>query len=281
MLGRGLRLSPETGKKDCLVLDVVGNSSQGVVCTPTLFGLMSWDDIENATISDLRKRKADEDAANAVAPKQQEAILPTSLTYFDYSDPRQLVSALAACGDPPTTQISRNAWIECGDYRHVLSSHDGSYVRVERANVPGQPIWRGLYIQRNTLYGVTTDKSPYLAPRKIAMSDDFAHTVRACDTFLAEEITASGRMPKYLWRTAQWRQLPASTRAKDAVGRVLAGRGKNKLSVNINLDELTQGDVDVILTRARHGARSRLMKQAKIHNAFLKRFWAGPKTRRI
>lgn len=39
MIGRGLRLSPETGKKDCLIIDLVGNHTQGLVCAPTLFGL--------------------------------------------------------------------------------------------------------------------------------------------------------------------------------------------------------------------------------------------------
>lgn len=39
MLGRGLRKSEKTGKVDCLVLDLVGNSTQGIVCTPTLFGI--------------------------------------------------------------------------------------------------------------------------------------------------------------------------------------------------------------------------------------------------
>lgn len=39
MIGRGLRLSPETGKESCLVIDLVGNSTKGVVCTPTLFGI--------------------------------------------------------------------------------------------------------------------------------------------------------------------------------------------------------------------------------------------------
>jgi len=49
MLGRGLRLSPETGKKDCLVIDLVGSggSAGGVVCTPTLFGVDPDADIES------------------------------------------------------------------------------------------------------------------------------------------------------------------------------------------------------------------------------------------
>lgn len=50
MLGRGLRLSPATGKTSCLVIDLIGNSSAvgGVVCTPTLFGLDPGTLIEGA-----------------------------------------------------------------------------------------------------------------------------------------------------------------------------------------------------------------------------------------
>ena len=48
MIGRGMRLSPATGKTDCLVLDLVGNveKGDGVVCSPTLFGLSADDDID-------------------------------------------------------------------------------------------------------------------------------------------------------------------------------------------------------------------------------------------
>ncbi len=48
MIGRGMRLSPETGKQNCLVLDLVGNveKGDGVVCTPTLFGLSADEAID-------------------------------------------------------------------------------------------------------------------------------------------------------------------------------------------------------------------------------------------
>ena len=40
-IGRGMRLSPETGKADCRIIDFVDilNRMPGVVSTPTLFGL--------------------------------------------------------------------------------------------------------------------------------------------------------------------------------------------------------------------------------------------------
>ena len=37
MIGRGMRKS--AGKSDCLILDVVGNAHNDLVCTPTLLGL--------------------------------------------------------------------------------------------------------------------------------------------------------------------------------------------------------------------------------------------------
>ena len=40
-IGRGMRRSPETGKKDCRIIDFVESTTRvtGVVSTPTLFGL--------------------------------------------------------------------------------------------------------------------------------------------------------------------------------------------------------------------------------------------------
>lgn len=44
-IGRGLRLSPETGKTDCHVIDVCDSTSTGLTVSPTLLGL-SHDDLE-------------------------------------------------------------------------------------------------------------------------------------------------------------------------------------------------------------------------------------------
>lgn len=40
-IGRGMRLSPETGKTDCRIIDFVDSMTRvsGVVSIPTLFGL--------------------------------------------------------------------------------------------------------------------------------------------------------------------------------------------------------------------------------------------------
>jgi ATP-dependent helicase IRC3 len=40
-VGRGLRLSPNTGKEDCLIVDIVDSvgRANGMLVSPTLFGL--------------------------------------------------------------------------------------------------------------------------------------------------------------------------------------------------------------------------------------------------
>lgn len=40
-IGRGMRLSPGTGKEDCRIIDFVDSTNRvaGVISTPTLFGL--------------------------------------------------------------------------------------------------------------------------------------------------------------------------------------------------------------------------------------------------
>ena len=44
-VGRGLRLSPDTGKEDCYIIDIVDSMSDGLVVSPTLLGL-THDELE-------------------------------------------------------------------------------------------------------------------------------------------------------------------------------------------------------------------------------------------
>lgn len=48
MLGRGLRLSPASGKRDCLLIDMIAftRNPEALVCTPTLFGLDPLSEID-------------------------------------------------------------------------------------------------------------------------------------------------------------------------------------------------------------------------------------------
>ena len=71
-IGRGTRLSPETGKTDCLVLDMVGASNRFDLChLGTLAGVREVQPGE--TLREARQRQDEEDAA-AAAEKQRESL---------------------------------------------------------------------------------------------------------------------------------------------------------------------------------------------------------------
>ena len=54
-IGRGMRLSPHTGKEDCHIVDFVDslNRVDGVMSTPTLFGLDPCTDVIGQLIAQL------------------------------------------------------------------------------------------------------------------------------------------------------------------------------------------------------------------------------------
>lgn len=59
MIGRGLRLSPETGKQDCLVLDLVGGYDKGIVHAPSLVGLDPLIELDGESLDELSARAQD------------------------------------------------------------------------------------------------------------------------------------------------------------------------------------------------------------------------------
>ncbi len=130
MLGRGLRLSPETGKTNCLVLDLVGSSVQGLACTPTLFGIDPDQAIEDQSTDELLEL-AEERPAEAPPPEQElqheQSAADFRVEYKDY-DIFDLVNTKdggpGAEADALTVnnvrRLSKNAWVGVGGGRFVL-----------------------------------------------------------------------------------------------------------------------------------------------------------------
>lgn len=69
-IGRGSRLSPETGKVDCLVLDMVGAANKfDLVTLGSLFGLRKLKDGEEVATAVKREKKEDEEAVQQELPE--------------------------------------------------------------------------------------------------------------------------------------------------------------------------------------------------------------------
>ncbi|CAO1632569.1 unnamed protein product [Parajaminaea phylloscopi] len=246
MIGRGLRLSPSTGKYDCLVLDLVGSIDRGVVCTPTLFGLDPEDDIEDVTLDELREwseRRKDEGEA-------PEDIDPEKVTFVDYESPHELQQALIQRGEGNVAKYSPNAWVHCGGETYVLEIPRKGFIRVQRASeredeggpshggqseasseawiatfTPVNPgIDEALAIAGSSRAQSQPDRSgssPFRRPIPIFGDEPAPHLeacLRACDTYALKRVLFA-KKPEHplLRRDAAWRKQPASDSQRELV----------------------------------------------------------------
>lgn len=170
MLGRGLRLSPETGKEDCLVIDLVasGERAGGMVCTPTLFGVDPDAEIEGEyrlqyarsielaaelcclfslgqSTSELRRSGEERQQLEASSKSNSTSPPPFDdlrVQYTDYETAFDYVSSgtkgdvveLDENGDEVSSvhvnRISKLAWIGCGEDVWVLELLGKGHVRI-------------------------------------------------------------------------------------------------------------------------------------------------------
>jgi ATP-dependent helicase IRC3 len=137
MLGRGLRLSPDTGKTNCLVLDLVGSSVQGLACTPTLFGIDPDQAIEDQSTDQLEQLAEERPAVPApseedLQPEQSATEFEVEYTDVDIFDlvksrdekPHLSLNALTSKN---IRTLSPNAWIGMGGGTFVLELM-GNYI---------------------------------------------------------------------------------------------------------------------------------------------------------
>jgi ATP-dependent helicase IRC3 len=135
MIGRGMRLSP--GKKDCHVIDMVGTIRvQGIVTTPTLFGLDPNEVVSEATPTQM-KEWADELQRIRDVEKEEmirgDPFLESMAKSVTYTDWESVQSLLDDVTDLNVRQISKLAWVYVGDYKHILSIPRHGFLRVDKA----------------------------------------------------------------------------------------------------------------------------------------------------
>ncbi|GAA6042342.1 hypothetical protein JCM8097_003857 [Rhodosporidiobolus ruineniae] len=243
MLGRGLRLSPGTGKEDCLLIDLVGSSTGGIACVPTLFGLDPSEKIDDDTTSTLRERAVERalssppsssdqpDAANhpirALSP--QTFIKRHSFHYRDYETAFDLVEQDQRSGMRgkkrkkkdgvegdegdegrsewvPVSRLSRLAWVGCGGDTWVLELMGHGHVKVAKE---GDVFVASLYRRLPSLPGLRLP--PYSAAKTLALHRSLPILLRTTDAIIVNN-------PEYrdmaLTRYAPWRGKDASDAQK-------------------------------------------------------------------
>ncbi|KZT30598.1 P-loop containing nucleoside triphosphate hydrolase protein [Neolentinus lepideus HHB14362 ss-1] len=270
MIGRGMRLSPETGKDDCLVIDFVDSTSRvaGVVCVPTLFGLDPSEVIDGETIDELKERVPDVDDPNDVLrfDTRQNIADPTSVTYIDYEDPFTLADQ--ASGAPHIAVLSNFAWVGCGGDIYVLECLGKGYIRIEKAKQEEgeDDCWKAHYCS-SLLDKATASAmriSPYTRSREVLTAQTLDDAVRGCDTYALKKVVR-GPLVMSLRRNAAWRSQPATASQKEFIRKRWSSRKIISVQEVVDvtkmeererkIDRMTKGEAANIITRLKHGAQ--------------------------
>ncbi|KAF5385447.1 hypothetical protein D9757_005321 [Collybiopsis confluens] len=224
MIGRGMRLSPDTGKNE----------------TPESLEEKSADQIASHTSDDIPD--------------------PTSITYTDYDDPFSFISKFSGLS-ASLGKLSRNAWVGCGNNVYVLECLGKGFIRIERADDETGGLFIAHYapaaIDRTTALKLKV--SPFLRSRRIVQSGDLSQVIQGCDTYAKVKVVF-GPMAVGLLKSARWRKTPASEQQL----KVIAKRWKKfSQDDDARLENLTKGEAANIITRLKHGAIGRHDKKLK------------------
>lgn len=140
MVGRGTRLSPETGKTDCLIIDVCDNTTRHELAScPTLIGLPAGMDMEGHTLEEAHDEWEEAAAEGGVSkgnPPARFSEIKTKLL--------EVKLLKDEAGLPPEVEEnSRLAWLWVGTGGYLLQggSYVGGHPRVARCEMDALGAW--------------------------------------------------------------------------------------------------------------------------------------------
>ena len=249
MIGRGMRLHP--GKSNCHVIDMVASLEAGVVTTPTLFGLDPAELVKEADVKaldTLRERQAEalEKHREVRAADVSSAHTKTasrqgrSVTFTDYDSVYDLIDDTS--GERHIRGISPLAWVLVGPNRYILSSQNGSFLKIEPAP-DSTSVFRVWF----------TDKIPdsdgsannvLMRPRIIAEALTFSDAVHAADTL------ATKRFPWiFVSHKQEWRKKPAT------YGQIAFLNKMRDMDNQLSAEDISKGKATDLITKIKFGAR--------------------------
>ncbi|KAG8972126.1 hypothetical protein FRC05_010294 [Tulasnella sp. 425] len=293
IIGRGMRLSPATGKTDCRIIDFVDSLNRvgGIVSAPTLLGLEPdeiVDASEEGTLEPLESIQPEpeiEPETNASSSRRITSSVPDPkfVTYIDHDDPFSLVAE--GSGSPHLKSLSPNAWIQCGPTIWILECLRKGFIKIERISQDerddkeGSPAFEAYFAP--TIAGPPGAKrkgSPFMRKRKVLTSDTLGEAIKGCDNYAVKKVIC-GPMAVGLLRTAVWRRAPATEAQKKLLEirhkrRFEEADGSNRVSlektlasirkpVAFDLKTLTKGEAANMINRLKHGAQAHYLRRLK------------------
>ncbi|KAI0877295.1 P-loop containing nucleoside triphosphate hydrolase protein [Hypoxylon argillaceum] len=248
MIGRGMRLHP--GKTNCHIIDMVSSLATGVVTVPTLFGLDPSHLVKEVSVDDMKglqsrkeAEKVREDTVLAANPALSDVEGDKNVTFVEYDSVLDLISDTS--GEQHIRSISKNAWVQVGPHRYILSGLEGSYIRLEKTEreAEDQPefvAWEIRALPRGL------SKSPFAKPRKLLQAATFVDALHGADKY------ASEKYPRTLiLRYMGWRKGPPTEGQLKFLNNL---RGENE---KLKATDIDKGKAADMITKLRHGARGR------------------------
>ncbi|WWC60064.1 uncharacterized protein I303_102627 [Kwoniella dejecticola CBS 10117] len=260
MVGRGLRLSPDTGKRDCHIIDIVDsvNRAGGMLVSPTLWGLTheEKEERDDARGEGVIQEKNDGRPGSAQNDYQ--------VTFIDQDDP----FGLAKSTRPIVDRASHNAWVACGKGKYILEAMGNGYIAIDPSpNAQAKFTITYRHAIPPELTGVRTSRSPFGRVKVVGHADDLERALQTGDKYL--ERTLGRDLYLQLSKYASWRKKPASEKAiklllkmkgAENAGSLLDDQGKERqigmYGKNTNVGNMTAGEVSSWVCAARHGAKT-------------------------
>lgn len=280
MIGRGMRLSPETGKKDCHIIDYVDTVDRvaGVMSVPTLLGLDPMKlKLEGKALQDLRKEASgptQELDVGGPSEGEDNAAQPRAVTYEDHESLDSLYDSLKE-REVRIRTLSRFAWVTCKNNLHVLQSFTGVKVKIQSTSNTDQPYivkqYRMVYMKG---VGQIERSFPLLTAKTL---EDAVH---GADTWISEKVPDARTT---LSHSSYWRRQPASAaqvkqlmkiyhtkKPQDiraflaAVGLILKGdHTPTAEQIEERLKRMRKGQLTDAVARLRHNADKHYAKEGR------------------
>ncbi|KAH6917519.1 DEAD box family helicase [Coprinopsis sp. MPI-PUGE-AT-0042] len=272
MIGRGMRLSPATGKTDCLLIDFADSSRRitDLMSLPTLLGIDAWemDRSKDVTLEELKDKIREDSQVSAPEPVSVTLMDYDDLSVFDSRKKGQHYKALSPLAWVPT----RKDTFTLG----ILGKGTVQVKRVEGAK-PGGAEYVGEYSVRDRP-----------GSRKILEAGDLESALRSADAYIQAKLIGRSEF-SLLFRNAAWRRKSASDAQKKLIkGKLDHAKGKpaseerlkkliytslegrsgpispDKLPIGEVVETLTKGEASNILSKLMHGSLAAIKSAEKL-----------------
>jgi ATP-dependent helicase IRC3 len=234
MIGRGMRLHPQ--KENCHIIDMVANLSQGIVSTPTLFGLDPSEILNEEGMSSIKAIQHQQQQPHELfsRPIFPEDALRLRMT--DYESVNDLIADTST--DRHIRSLSQLAWVRVGPEKFILTCGMAGFLTISRLDAD---IW---VVKETLRLHAQGAKSPFMRPRELASADTFEGIVHASDTYATESFPR-----KLVAANEGWRRTPASD------GQVSFLNRFRDSEEHLSSETLTRGQAADMITKIRHGAK--------------------------